>query len=105
MFYAGEDTPSPQVGSPKEDSDSPPLNQPTGDPVEGREEEEGRGEGGGKEEEAAKEGGVKGEDASRSEGVVQFVVSDLANLESQLSDPVMIRNVPWYELYDPWLQH
>ena len=39
---------------------------------------------------------MKGEDPSRPEGVVQFVVTDLASLESQLSDPVMIRNVPWY---------
>ena len=40
----------------------------------------------------------KEEDPStRSEGVVRFVLTDLTNLESRLSDPVTIRNVPWYD--------
>ena len=78
------------MGSAKGDSD--PNDSPNRQTNEG-EEGEGEGEGGGEGE--AKEGGGEEEDPSRPEGVVQFVVTELANLESQLSDPVMIRNVPW----------
>lgn len=74
------------MGSAKGDSD--PNDSPNPQSNEGEE-----GEGGGEGE--AKEGGGEEEDPSRPEGVVQFVVTELANLESQLSDPVMIRNVPW----------
>ena len=95
------------MGSPKLDSDvndSPPLNnQPMGEPG-----EEGGGGGGGGGGEGGGGGGKEGggseeEDPSRPEGVVQFVLTDLNNLDSplntldsQLSAPIMIRNVPWY---------
>ena len=32
---------------------------------------------------------------TRSEGVVRFVLSNPTNMESRLSHPVVIRNVPW----------
>lgn len=88
----GDDTPSPQVGSPKADSDV--NDSPNHPPVVG---EEGEKEGGGKEEEENKgEDEGKGEDpCTRSEGMVHFVLTDLTSLESRLSDPVIIRNVPW----------
>ena len=95
-----DNTPSPQVGSPKVDSDvndsphHPPLL--GGEEKEGEAGKNGEGEGDGKEESKAEQSEEKGEDPStRSEGVIQFVLKDLSNLESQLSNPVVIRNVPW----------
>lgn len=36
------------------------------------------------------------EDSARPEGVVRFVVKDFSRLkETVLSDPVLIRNLPW----------
>ena len=68
--------------------------------------EEGEGEG--EKEKEGKEGEKVGEDAkekpegekeddpcTRPEGVVRFVVTDPTNMESRLSNPVVIRNVPW----------
>ena len=101
-YVIGEDTPSPQVGSPKIDSDmndSPPHHLEAAidegeDEMElerGIEEVMKTGEEG---EVKSKED--KGEDpCTRSEGVVHFVLSDLTNMESRLSDPIVIRNVPW----------
>ena len=80
----GHDTPSPQVGSPKVDSDGNSPQQPVATVA-----QEGEGEG-------AKGGGREDDDpCTRSEGVVCFIVSDPTSMESRLSDPVIIRNVPW----------
>ena len=97
VLITGDDTPSPQVGSPKVDSDAndSPNNNPL---ISGEEEGEKAEEGGeGKEEEGEKKmGEADGEDPStRSEGMVQFLLTDLNNLDSRLSNPVIIRNVPW----------
>ena len=96
ILITGDDTPSPQVGSPKVDSDAndSPNNNP---PISGEEEgEKAEGGGEGKEEGEKKMVGADGEDPStRSEGMVQFLLMDLNNLDSRLSNPVIIRNVPW----------
>ena len=48
------------------------------------------------EEDKEKPEGEKEEDpCTRSEGVVRFVLTDPTNMESRLSNPVIIRNVPW----------
>lgn len=88
------------MGSPKGDSDvndsphQPPLL--SGEEGEREVGKEGEGEEDGKGESKGEQSEEKGEDPStRSEGVIQFVLKDLTNLESQLSNPVVIRNVPW----------
>ena len=97
VLITGDDTPSPQVGSPKVDSDA--NDSPNNNPLISGEEEGEKAEGGGegKEEEGEKKmGEADGEDPStRSEGMVQFLLTDLNNLDSRLSNPVIIRNVPW----------
>ena len=91
------DTPSPQVGSPKADSD---MNDSPQQPmVTEEEEEEGEGEKEGEKtgDEVKEKPEAEGDDpCTRSEGVVRFVLSDPSNMESQLSNPIVIRNVPWY---------
>ena len=96
FVYTGDDTPSPQVGSPKVDSDgNDSPNHPSDTIVE--EDKEGVQEGEGGETKGGEEGKEEKEEdpSTRSEGVVHFVLTDLTNLESRLSEPVVIRNVPW----------
>ena len=45
--------------------------------------------------EETKEGEKEDDPCTRPEGVVRFVVTDPTNMESRLSNPVVIRNVPW----------
>lgn len=95
-----DNTPSPQVGSPKVESDvnDSPRHPPLLGGEEGGEREAGKdaeGEGDGKGESKGEQSEEKEDPSTRSEGVIQFVLKDLSNLESQLSNPVVIRNVPW----------
>ena len=73
-------TPSPQPPSPKTGVPPEPLPQPQ------PQQEAGEG---GKEEE---------KDPCRSEGCIHIVISDFDKMkDSMLSDPVLIRNLPWYD--------
>ena len=46
------------------------------------------------EEEETEEGEI---DPSRSEGIVEFVITEFSQVShTRLSDPVYIRNLPWY---------
>jgi len=71
LLCAGDSTPSPHPDSPAK-------------PRSGTEEaQQGEGEG--------------EDDPCRSEGLVRFVIRDFSQLNSQvLSDPIFIRNLPWY---------
>ena len=101
-FVITSDTPSPQVGSPRVGSDindSPhrvvdATEEGEGEKERAKEGEEGEGEEGEGEEEGKGEEGEE-DPCTRSEGAVCFVVTDPTCMESRLSDPVVIRNVPW----------
>lgn len=98
ISQSDDNTPSPQVGSPKVDSDvnDSPHHPPLLSGEEGEQEVEKEREEDGKGESKGEQNEEKGEDpCTRSEGVIHFVLGDLTNLESQLSNPVVIRNVPW----------
>lgn len=80
-FYADDATPSPQPDSPvKPGSGVEGPAEAQQDTAEGKQEEE------------------EEDDPCRSEGQVQFMIRNFSQLSDQvLSDPVFIRNLPWYE--------
>ena len=74
LLCAGDTTPSPHP-------DSPAKPRSGAEGFSGTQQEEGEGE----------------DDPCRSEGLVQIMISNFSQLNSQvLSDPIFIRNLPWY---------
>ena len=100
IFFAAENTPSPQTGSPKPGDGV----EPSPDNVTQQEDDRRQDFIGPKLERDGAIGVAEGnegdeEDPCRSEGIVQFIIPHFSKMSEQmLSGPTYIRNLPWLVL-------